>query len=1027
MSDSARHKGILCYLFKMNFSFAKAHLQDETKLVKSLLEKLVWDSARSKRVENFSSLLIGKIKSRKSSASEIEHFLEHFPLQSEGGLALMTLAEALLRIPDTDTKDDLIEEKITGADWSQSGGDMFLKAAGAGLSLAQKTLGSFLGSIGKPVIRKSLEEAVRRIGQQFVIGETISQAIKNAREAEQKSYRLSYDMLGEGARTRIDAERYFQSYQNAAHAIGKSAQGDPDTRSGMSVKLSALHPRYVWTQDEICVPEIAAKLKALCLIAKSYNMGLTVDAEEADRLELSLKIIEQVCGDPDLQGWGGFGVAIQAYDKRCFRLIDDLYEMAKAHGRKLQIRLVKGAYWDSEIKKSQMAGLPEYPLFTRKANTDLSYLACAQKLLKYRDHIYPMFATHNAQTVAGVLDLAGEERSGFEFQRLYGMGESLHDLVLAETGVRVCIYAPVGSHEDLLPYLVRRMLENGANTSFIHQLREAKANDELSHDFIADLKKRTSHNHLKIPLPRYIYPDRINSSGMDFSAAETRQNFQTSFAKLAPVSSIISGESQRAQAPVHIPYPSSISENSGEVWEISPHQIESVFTAARAGFSSWSKTSAKKRADILRRIADILERNREELIALLRSEGGRTLVDSLSEIREAVDFCRYYAALGENIFDENGEEMKGPTGESNRLYMAARGTFICISPWNFPAAIFTGQIVAALMAGNSVIAKPAEQTPKIAYQIIRLMHEAGIPKDALNLVLGDGKIGSVLVGHKDVAGVVFTGSTEVAKSINRSLANKDGAIVPLIAETGGQNAMIVESSALIEQVIDDVLISAFGSAGQRCSALRIVYVQDDIYERFCEVLKGAIAELRVGDSRNISSDIGPVIDAEALRNLQAHQEYLRGFAKLIASAKQPENLSGYYFAPEAYEIDTISQLKSEVFGPILHVIRFKSKNRAKIIDEINSTGYGLTFGLHSRLSNRFGKTSDQINAGNIYINRSMIGAVVGVQPFGGMGLSGTGPKAGGPYYLHRFATEKTISINTTATGGNLELISLEDD
>ncbi|PZP56023.1 MAG: bifunctional proline dehydrogenase/L-glutamate gamma-semialdehyde dehydrogenase [Micavibrio aeruginosavorus] len=1011
----------------MNFSFASDHLKDETKVVNQLLESLSWDGARAKRVENFSSLLINKIKSRKSGVSEIEHFLEHFPLQSEGGLALMTLAEALLRIPDSDTKDALIEEKLTSADWSQSGGDMFLKAAGVGLSLAQKTLGSFLGSIGKPVIRKSLEEAVRRIGHQFVIGETIAQAIKNAHEAENKKYRLSYDMLGEGARTRIDAERYFKSYENAAHIIGKSSSGDPHSRSGMSVKLSALHPRYVWTQGETCVPEIAAKLKALCLIAKSYDMGLTVDAEEADRLELSLKIIEQVSGDPELKDWSGFGLAIQAYDKRCFRLIDDLYEMTKTHGRKLQIRLVKGAYWDSEIKKSHIAGLPDYPLFTRKANTDLSYLACAQKLLSYRDHIYPMFATHNAQSVAGVLELAGDRRSDFEFQRLYGMGESLHDLVLADTGVRVCIYAPVGSHEELLPYLVRRMLENGANTSFIHQLREAKANDELAHDFIAGLRAREVHSHAKIPVPRYIYADRINSSGADFSAEKIRSGFQAAFPKSAPVSSIIAGENQRAQVPVHIPYPSSIPENSGEVWEISPHQIESVFISARKGFQEWSRTSSKKRAEVLRRIADLLERSREELIYLLRSEGGRTLLDALSEIREATDFCRYYAAQGEPLFNEAGEEMEGPTGESNRLYMAARGIFICISPWNFPAAIFTGQIVAALMAGNSVIAKPAEQTPKIAYRIIRLMHEAGIPKDALNLVLGDGKIGSVLVGHKDVAGVVFTGSTEVAKSINRSLANKEGAIVPLIAETGGQNAMIVESSALIEQVIDDVLISAFGSAGQRCSALRVVYVQDDIYESFCSILKGAMVELKVGDSRDISNDIGPVIDSEALRNLHAHQEYLKTFARLIGAARQPENLNGYYFAPHAYEIDTLSQLRGEVFGPILHVIRFKSKSRDKVIEEINSTGYGLTFGLHSRLSNRFAETASRVDAGNIYINRSMTGAVVGVQPFGGMGLSGTGPKAGGPYYLHRFATERTISINTTATGGNLELISLEDN
>lgn len=1011
----------------MNLSFASDHLKDETEAVRHLLENLPWDEARAKRVENFAGLLINKIRNAKGSSSEIETFLSHYPLHSDEGLALMTLAEALLRIPDTDTKDALIEEKITAADWSARGGDMFLKAAGVGLGLAQKTLGSFLGAIGKPVIRKSLEEAVKRIGAQFVLGETIHEALKKGVSLEGKGYRISYDMLGEGARTAQDAERYFRAYETALHAMGRAGNGHPNKRSGMSVKLSALHPRYNWTQGQRCVPEIADKLIQLSRIADGYNMGLTVDAEEADRLEISLQIIEEVCKQDDLKKWDGFGLAIQAYDKRCFKLIDDLYALAGQYDRKLQVRLVKGAYWDSEIKRSQVTGLPDYPLYTRKSNTDLSYLACAQKLLNYRDRIYPMFATHNAQSVASVIELSNGDHTGFEFQRLYGMGEALGDILVSERMAPVCIYAPVGSYEDLLPYLVRRMLENGANTSFVHKLREEK-NDahDLTLDMIGELKAREQHTHSQIPLPRYIYPDRINSAGLDLSAASVRGNFQTSLPKLY-AASLIGGVDFRSQVPVRIPLPGAVFENAGEIWEATPAEIATVFTASHEGFKEWSKTPVKKRADILRRIADLLERNREKYIALLRSEAGRTIADAISELREAADFCRYYAAQGEKLFDANGMEMKGPTGESNILYLTPRGTFICISPWNFPLAIFMGQIVAALMGGNAVIAKPAEQTSVIAYEAVKLMHEAGVPKPALNLMIGDGKIGSALVSHEAVAGVVFTGSTETAKTINRSLASKDGSIVPLIAETGGQNAMIVDSSALPEQVVDDVVLSAFGSAGQRCSALRVLYVQEEIADRLIELLKGAMAELKLGDPREYSSDIGPVIDANALRALEDHQDYLKSFAKLIAVAPKPDNLNGYYFAPVAYEIDSIRRLKREVFGPVLHVIRYRLKDKNKIIDEINSTGYGLTFGLHSRLENNFDKTAAKIHAGNIYINRSVIGAVVGVQPFGGMGLSGTGPKAGGPYYLQRFAHEKTITINTTATGGNLSLIGLEDN
>ncbi len=1009
----------------MNFSFASEHLKDENKAVETLLSSLNWDAARARRVEALSELLIGKLRAQKTSASEIETFLEHYPLSSHACHAQLTLAEALLRIPDNDTKDDLIEEKITSAEWSaKGGGDMFLKAAGTGLNLARKTLGSFLGGIGKPVIRKSLEEAVKRIGAQFVIGESIEDALKKGAAQEKKGYRLSFDMLGEGARTREDTERYFRSYEQAARTIGAQGQGSPSQRSGMSVKLSALHPRYLWNREEDCVLQIAEKLLHLCKIAAQNNMGLTVDAEEADRLELSLKIIEKVSAHQDLKDWDGFGLAVQAYDKRCFALIDDLYAMAKEHGRRLQIRLVKGAYWDTEIKRAQVAGLEDYPLYTRKANTDLSYLACAEKLLRYRDRLYPMFATHNAQSVAGVLELAGSQRDGFEFQRLFGMGETLGDLVLADRMAPVCIYAPVGTYEDLLPYLVRRMLENGANTSFIHQLR---GQGELGSDVISKLRGRSSHRHAQIPLPKYIYPDRINSGGVDYSADANRKSLNVSVLQTSVTALIGEEASLKPQAPVRISLPGNISENSGEVWESVPRQIEPVFAAARAGYAEWSDFTAVERADVLNRMADLIERNRDRLIALLRSEGGRILTDAISEVREAADFCRYYAVHGKEIFDEKGEILKGPTGESNVLVLKPRGVFVCISPWNFPLAIFTGQIVAALMAGNSVIAKPAEQTPVIAFHAVKIMRDAGVPRNALNLILGDGKIGSALVSHKDTAGVVFTGSTEVAKSINRALASKDGAIVPLIAETGGQNAMIIESSALLEQAVDDVVLSAFGSAGQRCSALRVVYVQDDVADRFCEILKGAIAELRLGDAREIATDIGPVIDAEALRSLENHHDHLKTFAKKIGETPRPPHLNGYYFAPVAYEISNIAQLTREVFGPVLHVIRYRAKDRDKVIRDINSTGFGLTFGLHSRLTGRFGETADKIRAGNIYVNRSMTGAVVGVQPFGGMGLSGTGPKAGGPLYLHRFATEKTISINTTATGGNIALISLKDE
>lgn len=1020
----------------MEPAFATDHLQDETSCVETLQGSLQWDETLAGRTAAQAGDFVRRIREQKSSLSEIETFLEQYPLSSAEGLALMTLAEALLRIPDADTADALIAEKMASGHWdSASGGSGggLMKLAGVGMNLAQKTLGSFLGDIGRPVIRKSMQEAIRRIGHQFVIGETIKAALGNAAGLEKKGYLMSYDMLGEGARTARDAERYFDNYIAACDAIGQAtdAAKPPHQKAGMSVKLSALYPRYSWAQHDKCVPALIERLTLLCRRAASYNIALTVDAEEADRLELAWEIISAIIGNAEFKDWKGFGLAVQAYDKRAFRLVDDIAALARHNGKTVQVRLVKGAYWDTEIKRAQNAGLPDYPVFTRKANTDLSYLACARKLLAHRGAVYPMFATHNAHTVAAILELAGASKAGFEFQRLYGMGSALHDQIIV-LGLPTRIYAPTGSYEDLLPYLVRRMLENGANTSFVNKVRGETEVAVLIADPVLQAAASEPKRQPKLPLPHDIYGGRSNSAGIDLSAAATRAALlgdipAPAYWRETAITPVIDGEwpiKSGAQQTHHSP--AALGEPVVDVWDTTADRIDTAFAAARRGFALWSETPAAQRAAALRRTADLLEDNTSRLIGLLQHEAGKTLADCISEIREAVDFCRYYAEEGEDLFG-HGETLPGPTGEENVLTLSGRGVFVCISPWNFPLAIFMGQVAAALMAGNSVIAKPAEQTPATAFEAVRLLIEAGIPPSVITLLPGDGRIGAALTAHKDVAGVAFTGSTEVARAINRALAAKDTAIVPLIAETGGQNAMIVDSTALPEQVVDDVVLSAFGSAGQRCSALRVLYLQDDIADRTIELLQGALRELVIGDPRRMETDIGPVIDADALRALTRHREYLGGFARLIAEAPLPAGLNGFYIAPSAYEIDSLSRLQHEVFGPVLHVIRFAAKDRKKIINEINATGYGLTFGLHSRLQGESEKTAQAVDAGNIYINRSMIGAVVGVQPFGGRGLSGTGPKAGGPYYLHRFATEKVVSTNTTATGGNIALLlALED-
>ena len=978
----------------MTYQFPSVHLSDEATRVDVLLASLDWDSLRSSRVTAKTRQLLDMIRSTKGSITEIETFLQHYKLNSPEGLSLMTLAEALLRIPDAGTADALIAEKINAVDWSaKSGGNGLMQAAGLGLSVAQKTLNSVAGVLARPIVRKTMEETVRRLGEQFVIGATIEKALHAAHHEEKTGYRLSFDMLGEGARTDVTAGTYFDAY---AHAIEIVAQQDDRGknlfgRHGISVKLSALHPRYNWTQADTCVPQLASRLLALCKMAAAKNITLTVDAEESDRLEMSIDIMAQVSAAPELKGWNGLGLAVQAYDKRCFTLLDDLANIARRDGRVLQVRLVKGAYWDGEIKRAQVAGWPDYPVFTRKRHTDLSYLACAQKMLAQRDVFYPMFATHNAQTVAAILDFAGSNMGGFEFQRLYGMGKALGDWLCAQK-LPVTIYGPVGSYEDLLPYLVRRMLENGANTSFVAKIRdETVPADELAFDPVALL--RGQKNNSSLPKPLEIYgPSRRNSQGYDLSNSLVWNDFMS---RVLPASVTIS--------------------EAGD--------LDKLFQRGAVAQKDWNLQPAERRADILRKAADLMEQETGHLIHALQSEGKKTLADAIAEIREAVDFCRYYAAEGVKLFDAQGQTLTGPTGELNILRFNGRGVFVCISPWNFPLAIFLGQITAALMAGNSVIAKPAEQTPQIGLMAIDILHRAGVPKDVVQIVVGDGDLGARLVAHRDVAGVAFTGSTDVARLINRSLAAKDGPIVPLIAETGGQNAMVVDSSALPEQVIDDVMISAFGSAGQRCSALRVLYLQQDIADPILKLLQGAMALLRVGDPRDITTDVGPVIDADAKAAILKHRTYLNGFAKFIAEAPVPPELTDSFVSPVAYEIDSLERLTGEVFGPVLHIIRYAPGDIDKVIADINKTGFGLTFGVHSRLQQKFDSLPDRIKAGNIYINRSMIGAVVGVQPFGGQGLSGTGPKAGGPHYLTQFATEQAISVNTMATGGNIDLIA----
>ncbi|WP_025032088.1 bifunctional proline dehydrogenase/L-glutamate gamma-semialdehyde dehydrogenase PutA [Bradyrhizobium sp. DOA9] len=992
--------------------FSAPSAPDDSEIAARLLKASHLVPAQEARIDRTATRLIEAIRKRDDRLGGVEDMLREFALSTKEGLALMVLAEALLRVPDARTADQFIEDKLGEGDFihHETKSTAFLVNASAwALGLSARviqpgetpdgTIGRLVKRLGAPAVRTATRQAMRLMGNHFVLGETIEQALERARPRSGQKPRYSFDMLGEGARTAADAKRYFDAYASAIETIGKAAGNHPlPDRPGISVKLSALHPRFEAISRTRVMQELVPLLLNLAQRAKTYDLNFTVDAEEADRLELSLDVIAATLADPSLSGWDGFGLAIQAYQKRASAVIDYVDALARAHDRKLMVRLVKGAYWDTEIKRAQERGLGGYPVFTRKAMTDLNFVACATKLLALRPRIFPQFATHNALTVATVLELAADG-GGFEFQRLHGMGEALYEqLAKDHPDIAYRTYAPVGSHRDLLAYLVRRLLENGANSSFVAQAADYRVPVTALLQRPADAIGRPQQApHAKIPLPADLFaPERRNSRGVEFGER----------AALDQLLADVRGEAAELKP----------------VAGATPDQANAAVTAARAGFAGWSRTPAGTRAAALEQAAHLLESRGARFIALLQAEGGKTLDDALSELREAADFCRYYAAQGRKLFGVDAT-MPGPTGESNVLSLRGRGVFVAISPWNFPLAIFLGQVTAALMAGNSVVAKPAEQTPRIAREAVALLHEAGIPTSALHLVTGDGRIGAVLTAHPDVAGVVFTGSTEVARAINRTLAAKEGPIVPLIAETGGINAMIADATALPEQVADDVVTSAFRSAGQRCSALRLLFVQEDIADRMIEMIAGAARELRIGDPADVATHVGPVIDMEAKQRLDAHIARMKREARLHFAGAAPD---GSFVAPHIFELKEAGQLTEEVFGPILHVVRYRAENLERVLQSIARTGYGLTLGIHSRIDDTIEAIIDRVQVGNIYVNRNMIGAVVGVQPFGGSGLSGTGPKAGGPHYLARFATEQTVTINTAAAGGNAALLAGEE-
>jgi RHH-type transcriptional regulator, proline utilization regulon repressor / proline dehydrogenase / delta 1-pyrroline-5-carboxylate dehydrogenase len=1019
---------------------------DETALVRKLAAEAQLSEGDTEAVQQRAIALVQSVRAGRKTQGSIDAFMQQFSLSSEEGVVLMCLAEALLRIPDAETADKLIADKLGDRDWADHVGksdSLFVNASAWGLMLtgrivelgrdAKVDAPSFLKKLvsrsGEPVIRTAMRQAMRIMGRQFVLGRAIGEALDIAQPLKKDGWRFSFDMLGESAMTAEDAQRYQKSYEMAVAAIAKRAgAGDVFGQPSISVKLSALHPRYEEKRASDCLPTLYERVLKLALVAKQGGIGLTIDAEEVARLDISLILVKMLAEASELKGWNGLGLAVQAYGRRAKPTLEWLAALARETGRVLPIRLVKGAYWDTEIKRAQEAGYPDFPVFTRKVSTDVSYLACARFMLANRDCIFPQFATHNAHTVAAITVMAGNDKR-FEFQRLHGMGEALYAQVIKDQPCR--IYAPVGSHEDLLAYLVRRLLENGANTSFVNRLADDDAPvKEIVADPVQAVLALPHIPHGRIAAPRNLFGTRENSAGEPTWHEPKREALFAGIRKAStmPVeaTALIGGKAGEGKDAKAILSPHDHGVIVGRVVEASPADVSCAIELAATAQRSWDDLRGAARASILERAADLYQSNSHRLLALLIREAGKTLDNAQADLREAVDFMRYYAALARQDF-EAATVLNGPTGERNELSLHGRGVFAAIAPWNFPLAIFTGQVAAALAAGNCVLAKPAEQTPLVAFVATQLMHQAGVPANALHLLPGDGAaLGKIMMADQRLSGVAFTGSNATANAINRALVDKPGALAALIAETGGMNAMIMDSSALAEQAVRDVVSSAFDSAGQRCSAARIIFVQRDVADKVITMLRGAMEELRIGDPMDYATDIGPVIDEEARARLEAHKSAMTKQAKTICDLPLPKACAaGTFVSPAAYELENLSALKEEVFGPVLHVVRFDGSRLEQVVDQINATGFGLTLGLHTRIEDTVDRVRARARVGNLYVNRNQIGAVVGVQPFGGEGLSGTGPKAGGPHYLHRFAVERVMSQDTTASGGNAALMSME--
>ena len=1028
-------------------------LGDEEALIRSLADRARLDPAQHDEVQATARKLVEAVRRAPAAKTGLDAFLRQYDLSSQEGVILMCLAEALLRIPDDETADRLIADKLRAGDWASHLGDsqsLFVNASTWGLMLTGRivrldpqdvaapegVMSRVVGRMGEPVVRTAMRQAMRIMGHQFVMGRTMKEALDNSLSGANRRYRYTFDMLGEAALTTADATRYFDAYRTAIGALAARVNEYPDfeSRPSISVKLSAMHPRFERSHRQRVHRELTPRLVELCRLARDAGIALTLDTEESERLELTLELLAAVCRDPALAGWNGFGIAVQTYQKRALPMLKYIVGLAQETNRILHVRLVKGAYWDAEIKRGQERGLPGYPLYTRKPNTDVSYLACARYVFdEGRGVLYPQFATHNAHTVAAVASMASKAGIDFEFQRLHGMGEELYTHVTDPSGLGIpCrVYAPVGEHEDLLPYLVRRLLENGSNTSFVNRIvNENEPIDAIIADPVRTVDGYDQVAHPRIPQPLDIYqPERRNSLGVHLAngaVCKAMADRMERVSRRAWVAAPLVGGDERSGSTDTLRNPANHADIVGSVTNATTDHVRAAIDIAVQAQPAWDATPAGVRGDALDKAADLFEESTAELVAMCVREAGKSVPDGIAEVREAVDFLRYYAARARHEF-ASPQRLPGPTGESNELSLHGRGVFTCISPWNFPLAIFAGQVAAALAAGNAVLAKPAEQTPLVAAHAVRLLLQAGVPAEVLHFLPGDGAIvGAAAVADPRIAGVAFTGSTDTARIINRTLAARNGPIGALIAETGGQNAMIVDSSALPEQVVIDAVQSAFNSAGQRCSALRVLCVQEDIAPKVKRLLAGYMEELVVGDPAYLETDVGPVIDEAARAMLEGHaREVMQSAAWHHRIGLPQATRAGTFVAPLAVEIASLSMLEREWFGPIMHIVTYKARDLEALVDAINATGFGLTFGIHSRIDGTVRRVASRVAAGNVYVNRNIIGAVVGTQPFGGSGLSGTGPKAGGPFYLHRYAHERTMTINTSAVGGNASLLAME--